>query len=164
MPSDPRPDPSLPPPPPMWDARPADVAADGYGGFWLRVVAYIVDTLVLSIPGAILGAVMGAMTSLSPVTPVPDLNGTLLSIAIAWLYFALMESSERGATLGKMAVGLRVVDEGGQRISFLRATGRYFSKFFSALILMIGFIMVAFTDKKRGLHDLIAGTLVVKQR
>ena len=63
-----------------------------------------------------------------------------------------------------MAVGLRVVDEQGQRISFARATGRFFAKFISALILMIGYLMVAFTDRKRGLHDIMAGTLVVKIR
>jgi uncharacterized RDD family membrane protein YckC len=82
----------------------------------------------------------------------------------AWLYFALMESSPRGATVGKMALGLRVVDVQGQRISFMRATGRFFAKFISGLILMIGYLMVAFTDRKRGLHDIMAGTLVVKVR
>ena len=85
-----------------------------------------------------------------------------LQVVINWLYEALLTSSERGATLGKMAVGLRVVTEQGERISFLRATGRYFAKYVSALILGIGFLMVAFTDRKRGLHDMIAGTLVIK--
>ena len=80
------------------------------------------------------------------------------------LYFALLESSERGATVGKMAMGLRVVTSDGQRLSFMNATGRYFAKILSFLILCIGFIMVAFTDKKRGLHDIIAGTLVIKTR
>ena len=77
-----------------------------------------------------------------------------------WLYFALMESSTRQATLGKMALDMKVTDDEGNRISFGRATGRYFAKILSALILLIGFIMVAFTDRKRGLHDMIAGTLV----
>jgi uncharacterized RDD family membrane protein YckC len=83
---------------------------------------------------------------------------------ISWLYFALLESSERGATVGKMAMGLRVVTSDGQRLSFMNATGRYFAKILSAIILFIGFIMVAFADKKRGLHDMIAGTLVIKTR
>ena len=52
----------------------------------------------------------------------------------------------------------------GQRLSFLHATGRYFAKFISAIILGIGFLMIAFTDRKRGLHDMIAGTLVIKVR
>ena len=92
----------------------------------------------------------------------PTLNGA--SFVIAWLYFAFFESSERGATVGKMAMGLRVVTSDGQRLSFMHATGRYFAKLLSALILFIGFIMIAFTDKKRGLHDMIAGTLVIKTR
>ena len=61
-----------------------------------------------------------------------------------------------------MAVGLRVVDESGNRLTFLRATGRFFAKFISTIILCIGFLMIAFTDRKRGLHDMIAGTLVIK--
>ena len=75
-----------------------------------------------------------------------------------------MESSERGATVGKMAMGLRVVTSDGQRLSFMNATGRYFAKIISAIILGIGFLMIAFTDKKRGLHDMIASTLVIKVR
>ena len=83
---------------------------------------------------------------------------------LGWLYFALMESSERGATVGKMALGLRVVTSNGQRLSFMNATGRYFAKIISAIILGIGYLMIAFTDRKRGLHDMIAGTLVIKVR
>jgi uncharacterized RDD family membrane protein YckC len=66
--------------------------------------------------------------------------------------------------VGKMAMGLRVVTSDGQRLSFMNATGRYFAKFISTLIFCIGFIMIAFTDRKRGLHDIIAGTLVIKTR
>jgi len=73
-------------------------------------------------------------------------------------------ATERGATVGKMAMGLRVVSDQGQRLIFLNATGRYFAKIISAIILCIGFIMIAFTDRKRGLHDMIAGTLVIKPR
>lgn len=148
------------PPPPVWDAQPRGPQDARYGGFWLRVVAYIIDAIVLAIPTAILGAVLGAGMMRSGDTF--SLGTNLASLVIGWLYFAFMESSERGATLGKMAVGLRVVTDQGQRLSFANATGRYFAKFVSALILLIGFIMVAFTDRKRGLHDMIAGTLVIK--
>jgi uncharacterized RDD family membrane protein YckC len=92
----------------------------------------------------------------------------LLSLAITilamWLYNALMESSAKQATLGKMALGIVVVDLGGKRISFARATGRFFSKFLISSILLIGYILAAFTEKKQALHDLIAGTLVVNRR
>ena len=85
-----------------------------------------------------------------------------LFLCVFWIYEAAMESSSRQATLGKMAVGLKVTDEQGQRISFGRATGRYFSKIISSMILFIGYIMVGFTARKQGLHDMIAGTLVTR--
>jgi uncharacterized RDD family membrane protein YckC len=80
---------------------------------------------------------------------------------VNWLYFTLQESSQRQATIGKMALGIVVTDLNGERIGFAKATGRYFAKILSAIILLIGFIMVAFTEKKQGLHDILAGTLVV---
>ncbi len=158
--------PAAPPPPPVWDAQPAGAAQVAYGGFWIRFVAYIIDAILISL-------VLGVVTSIFGISYVdvdvddlskidPTLN--LLSLLVAWLYFALMESSERGATVGKMAMGLRVVSNDGKRISFLNATGRYFAKILSALIFCIGFIMIAFTDRKRGLHDMIASTLVIKTR
>ena len=88
---------------------------------------------------------------------------SMLAVAVAgWLYFALMESSARGATLGKMALGLRVTDLNGNRIGFGRATGRYFGKIVSTAIFGIGFIMAAFTQQKQALHDIMAGCLVVR--
>jgi uncharacterized RDD family membrane protein YckC len=83
---------------------------------------------------------------------------------LPWLYWAIMESSSRQATLGKMALGIVVTDLEGHRISFGKATGRYFGKLISLLILLIGFIMIAFTDKKQGLHDMMAGCVVVVKR
>ncbi len=80
---------------------------------------------------------------------------------IPWIYNAAMESSLKQATLGKMALGISVTNLSGQRISFWRASGRYFSKIFSSLILMIGFIMPIFTKKKQALHDIIAKCLVI---
>jgi len=80
-----------------------------------------------------------------------------------WLYFALMDSSSTQGTLGKMAVGIKVCDMNGQRLSFGHATGRYFAKILSGLTLMVGYVMVAFTEKKQGLHDMVASTLVVRK-
>ena len=87
-----------------------------------------------------------------------------LWLAIQWLYFALMESSKNQATLGKMALGLRVTDLNGNRISFGKATGRYFGKILSSMTLLIGYIMAAFTAKKQALHDFVAGTLVLSKQ
>lgn len=86
-----------------------------------------------------------------------------VSFLVGWLYFASLESSARQATLGKSAMGLVVTGTNGNRISFLRATGRYFAKWLSAIILLIGFIMAAFTARKQALHDILASTLVLKR-
>jgi uncharacterized RDD family membrane protein YckC len=75
-----------------------------------------------------------------------------------------MESSSRQATLGKMALGIVVTDMDGKRISFGRAVGRNLGKIISQIILFIGFLMVAFTQKKQGLHDIIANCLVVVKK
>ena len=86
--------------------------------------------------------------------------GFAFSACASWIYEAAMESSSKQATVGKMALGLIVTDLEGQRISFLRATGRHFAKFISAMILFIGYIMAGVTERKQALHDMIAGTLV----
>ncbi len=80
-----------------------------------------------------------------------------------WLYFALMESSGKCASLGKMALGIKVTDLNGNGISFGTATGRFFGKMISGVILYIGFIMAGFTEKKQALHDIMAGCLVVNK-
>jgi Predicted membrane protein/domain len=143
-----------------------------YGGFWRRVVAYIIDSIVLNIALGILGAILGiGMMPMTALGANPDLIGGAvvlssigLSFLLNWLYFAVLECSSWQATVGKLVMGLVVTDQGGERIGFGRATGRYFAKILSSLILLVGFIMVAFTERKQGLHDLIAGTLVYETR
>lgn len=145
-----------------------------YGGFWRRVLAYIIDTILLNIAVSVVGGFLGLGMGASMMMLNPEqANGiysstivlsSLLSLVASWLYFALMESSKLQATVGKLAVGVIVTDLHGNRISFLRATGRYFAKILSGLILMIGYIMVAFTERKQGLHDMLASTLVWKTR
>jgi uncharacterized RDD family membrane protein YckC len=122
-----------------------------YGGFWVRVIASIID-------GIIVGIVVGILTLTTD-----DAARNSVSTIVGWLYFALMESWARQATFGKSLMNLAVTDEQGQRISFLRATGRHFAKIISAIILFIGFIMVAFDSRKQGLHDKLASTLVVQR-
>ena len=143
-----------------------------HGGFWRRVLAYIIDTIILWIAGAVIsGVFLGSATGFTSLAPGSDptaaFTGAMLgvqaiSFVLNWLYFALLESSSMQGTLGKKALGMIVTDLDGGRIGFGRATGRYFAKFLSAIILLIGFIMVAFTQRKQGLHDLIASTLVYK--
>jgi uncharacterized RDD family membrane protein YckC len=86
----------------------------------------------------------------------------MFAAAIDWLYFSLMESSSKQATLGKLALGLRVTGNNGRRISFGRATGRYFAHFLTNLTLLIGYVIQVFTSRRQALHDLIAGTLVTR--
>jgi uncharacterized RDD family membrane protein YckC len=142
-----------------------------YGGFWIRVAAYLIDTVVLMVAQWMVFAAFGVsvfgVTSLDPdAGELFSTSGGLIAYAIttigAILYFVLMESSAKQGTLGKMALGLIVTDYNGNRITWLRALGRYFAKILSGIILLIGYIMIAFTDRKQGLHDLICSTLVLK--
>jgi uncharacterized RDD family membrane protein YckC len=105
---------------------------------------------------------MAGTSSLSEIEAAGQGLGFVLGVLIQWLWFTIAESSKWQATIGKKMVGLKVTDENGERIGFGKANWRYWSKILSALILFVGFVMVAFTEKKQGLHDKIAGTLVVK--
>ena len=144
-----------------------------YGGFWRRVLASIIDSIILGIAGSILGGVLGAVIgwqmadsgySIEEITTFSGFTGGLIGIALGWLYSAILESSSLQATVGKMALGVVVTDLNGERISFLRATGRHFAKILSSLIMFIGYIMVGLTERKQGLHDMLASTLVYKTR
>ena len=153
--------------------RAAAPATVKYVAFWPRFVAFIIDAIIVSI--VVLGATMvvGLATGAKMLTYGKNPGQLLaafvsvkflISTVVQWLYWASMESSHTQATLGKMAMGFKVTDLQGERLSFARATGRYFGKYVSALILCIGFIMIDFTEKMQGLHDIMAGTLVVKKR
>lgn len=131
-----------------------------YAGFWIRTGAYLIDGILLGIVQAIISFAMYQDYSFTE--PRPAL--TIINLVIGVIYFAAMESSEKQATLGKMAVGIRVGDENGNRITLGNAIGRYFAKILSALILCIGFLMVAWDKRKQGLHDKIASTIVYGSR
>ena len=130
-----------------------------YAGFWRRVAALILDGFVVGIVTVPLTLALGGD---DPSSSTYSPAASSVSAAITWLYYALMESSAKQATVGKMALGIIVTDLEGRRIGFGKATGRHFAKILSALILGIGFLMVAFTQRKQGLHDILAGTLVVR--
>lgn len=171
----------VPPPIGAADVATADVQ---YAGFWIRVAAYFIDCVVMYIPCTLLEMLFGTRATqeafqrqaqtMSPNDPATlqalthfyaGMGWYLLAATIAWwLYSALCESSTWQATVGKLTVGIRVTDLQGHRISFARAVGRYGAQLISAFLLCIGYVMVAFTRRKQGLHDLIAGTLVIKGR
>lgn len=134
-----------------------------YADFWIRFIAYIIDSFVVYLPVAFIFGLYPSATSI-PVYYFNNLNAQDLVVLITgWLYYATMESSPKQATLGKIILKIHVTDLKGERITFLRATNRFLGKIASAAILMIGFIMAGFTKKKQALHDLIAGTLVVNK-
>lgn len=123
-----------------------------YAGFWMRFVAAIID-------GFILGAVQIALTL--AIDDQASVSG--LSFLVSMVYTVGFWIAE-GATPGKMAMGCKVVEVSGEPLSAGRAFGRYFAQILSALTFGIGYLMIAFTPEKRGLHDYIAGTVVVKTR
>ncbi|MDP9160286.1 MAG: RDD family protein [Acidobacteriota bacterium] len=152
--------------PPAWTSQNLN---HQYGGFWIRVVAAIIDGLLVNVvvaPIAFLIAATIGFAGLAVSMPgrgihlVSAIVGGALGFVGSWLYEAVMLSSSRQATLGKMAVSLKVTDLAGNRFSFERATGRHFAKYISGATLGIGYIMAAFTDRHQALHDMIAGTLV----
>lgn len=139
-----------------------------YAGFWKRVAASLIDIIIMIIGMFPIILILGLL--LIPTTGNADNIqasweglGNVVGIIFTWLYNALMESSSKQATLGKIFLGIKVTDLSGNRIGFGKATGRHFGKFISSIILCIGYIMVAFTQKKQGLHDIMAGCLVVNR-
>lgn len=157
---------------------------EDHAGFWKRVAAYILDAIILYIPGLLIQKMMGgdvaeaAMKQAQLAAPGdPEvlwaslshyyntmMPAILILTVLYWLYFAVCESSTWQGTVGKLALGIRVTDMNGGRISFLRALGRYPAKYLSAIIFGIGFLMVAWTPRKQGLHDMIVSTLVLNGR
>ena len=145
-----------------------------YAGFWLRSFALLIDAVILAVVGGLIGAMYGAiygayLSSHASSAQIAELVAArflpiqIISTVVGWLYMALFESSDRQATPGKMALGIEVCDLDGNRIGFWHATGRYLGKIVSGLILLIGYFMAGFTEKKQALHDIMAGCLVVRE-
>jgi len=127
-----------------------------FAGVWRRLAALLIDAILL-------GCVEGALGMLIALLDTADIS-KLISVgaAISWAYYALLESSPAQATLGKIAFGIKVTDAGGGLISFRRASVRYFCKSLSTLVLGIGWLLPFLTPRRQALHDLLAGTLVVR--
>jgi uncharacterized RDD family membrane protein YckC len=157
--------------------QPAAPAAR-YASFWQRVGAWVIDQLVVGIPYNVFSALL--LPSNEPkVTSTTDASGRvtlhwsgdwttfsivlLVGVVASWLYSAVLQSSSRQATVGKIALNLIVTDEAGNRISFARASGRYFAGILNVLTLGIGYLMVIWTPRKQALHDRLASTVVVRK-
>lgn len=156
-----------------------------YAGFWKRFFAYYIDSYVIYIVSLIVNfiamIIFGTLSMVSVSTLfsnegemsenfesglaiVLGISLLAINIIVSWLYYAFMESSNAKATLGKMALGIAVMDENQEKISFVRASGRFFSKIISAITLGVGYIMTGFTKRKQGLHDKIAQTYVFDKK
>ena len=153
-----------------------------YGGFWRRFVAVFIDGLILWIPGICLARLIASATGSAPYQPAPVMNPfealgslaiymtslgmavqTLLGVVIACSYetFFIVKF---GATPGKMDLGIKVVRPDGSGIGVGRAIGRYFAKWLNYFTLFIGFIMAGVDHEKRGLHDMICDTRMIRTR
>ena len=156
-----------------------------YAGFWLRFVAYLLDVLIVSIVAFPISIGLAVVTGLTAAIGAMGSNGQendpaallatagfvtficllfLIMLGGLWLYYALLESSSWQGTVGKKALGLKVTDLDGRPISFARASGRFFARLITGLVpLAIGYILAGITAKKQALHDMIAGTLVLRK-
>jgi uncharacterized RDD family membrane protein YckC len=136
-----------------------------YGSLSQRLGAWFIDEILLLIFLTIIATLLKL--------PIPE-NSHIsflgffyfshpLGLLTRWLYYSLMESSSKQASIGKLAMGIKVVDLKGQRISFGKATGRFFGKVLSGLILCIGYIWFLFSKENQCLHDLMSNCFVVKK-
>jgi len=132
-----------------------DVKNPHYGGFWIRFLAAILDVIIIGVPAFILQVGLVFATGVSSLVYVIELGAIVLTVYLDGI---------KGGTPGKLILGLRIVNDKGNYIGIPMAILRYIGKILSAVILGIGYIMIAFTEKKQGLHDKIAKTYVIYVR
>jgi uncharacterized RDD family membrane protein YckC len=155
----------------------APASTSRYAGFWIRMLAWLIDTIILMVVASVVQfAFLGSFITVPNLQPGGDptaaLAGMMGMIGIVYLvnmvigcsYEAGFVSSSLSATPGKLAVGLKVLRPDGSRVSLGRAVGRYFAKVLSGLILGIGYLIIAFDAEKRGLHDMICDTRVIQRQ
>jgi len=174
--------PPMPPSPPPFLGV-TDVAAPEYAGFWLRFGAWVIDYLILIVPftaislGMGLSAIAGAFLEQMKTDQVAAFEAyatamlpiTYVLMVVGFVYYTLFEASKWQATPGKMAVGIRVTGTDGQRISLARSAGRNAIRLTNVLrfpvpLPLICYVVAAFTERKQGVHDLLAHTYVLTGR
>ena len=130
-----------------------------YAPYWQRVVAHIIDCICIGIVSGIVSAVVSYFID----NTIAIILLYVVQIVFFWLYYSLQESGPQQGTIGKQIFGIKVTDNHGNKISFLRATARTFSRFISVMACCIGYLMPAITEQSKGLHDFIAGTMVLEE-
>lgn len=153
--------------PPTAEETHASPHPDLYAGVVRRFWALVIDVVIINLLWFLLYVPLLLISFLGALVAMPFAvwltpSYTLLCMAAAWIYFAWQESAEEQATFGKRWLGLYVTDEAGKRLTFRRASLRFFAKYISAMPMMLGFVLAFFTKRKQALHDLIAETLVLR--
>ena len=149
-----------------------DLESQRMAGFWLRAVALVIDSVVLSAMSYgitfVIGLVIGFLLGVNGTGLTEEMLGffalvdLFVSLALPVLYYAKLESGASQATWGKKALGLRVIREDGQPISFPLAVGRHFGRLLSGVILGVGYLLAAIGPRHQALHDMICKTYVIQ--
>ena len=137
-------------------ATAAGTATPLYAGFWRRVAAYLVDSTLLGVAAALILLPLSINEYLAAI-------GTVIVLVLFFGYFVVMQASALQATVGKLLLGIKVTDRSGNRIGIGRSLGRLLGMFVSSFILGIGYLLAGVTERRQALHDMIAGTLVVRR-
>jgi uncharacterized RDD family membrane protein YckC len=143
----------------------SEIPSTEYASFGQRIAAFLLDVIIQVVAGFIIVYFWTLAFVANGGTSQEGLQWMSFGLrcVIGWIYFAAMESSALQGTLGKFALGIKVTDTAGSRLYFGQASGRWFGKWISTLILTIGWWMAAFTPKRQALHDMLAGCLVVRR-
>ena len=150
----------------------AALVRPAYAGFWLRALAFAIDTFILSFAFAMIAAAYPTQLIIFPDPNAPSLmalprvtfTGFVLLFVIMWAYYVFFETSSWQATPGKRVLRLYVTDLAGGKITFRRSSIRYFGRKISEITFLVGYIIAGFTEKKQALHDILAGCLVLRRR
>lgn len=137
--------------------------AMNYAGFWIRFLAKFVDGLIQQIFNFLFGLFLGVLFSRTDQQIAFSIISILISLLVSAAY-SIFLTGKYGATIGKMALGLRTVRSDGSAVSYGLATGRFFAEILSSFTLLIGYIIAAFDEEKRTLHDRICDTRVIRSR
>jgi len=139
-----------------------------YAGFWKRLIAFIIDLVIMMFGSIGFSILTGYWFMLS--NTVPSDNYIFYKVLFIfsfiffpWVYMVSFETSKYKATVGKLLVGIEVTDVAGNRITILKATGRHFAKIITILTFGLGFLVICITDTRQSIHDILSNTLVLNK-
>jgi uncharacterized RDD family membrane protein YckC len=152
------------------DVKKDEQKSHAYAGFWLRLIAWLIDQFIFFLAGLAIRAISmlqfnsGADMSFWNISSMSDFWSLyVIGFMIGWFYYAILESMPTQGTIGKIVMKLRVTNMKEEPVTFARASARYFARYITTATIGIGYIIIAFTKKKQALHDMISGCLVMKK-